>query len=402
MGFLNLDTAQGITNRYVRIAGDSPVDIWGLGGCTRLARMLESMGGVTIVTDQTPAPPDAPVVCLRGDYLYHGRLLQAVLELDDDFALYERAGGALIALRSEVHDAGIFEAGHEAGLPRRLEPDDLVNPYDNRLKKFEPARAWQIRADNRDELEQQLFSSSYKGVTDLVTKWVWPAPARRATKVCARLGIRPNHVTGFSVVLALLAGAAFWYGHFAAGLVLGWFMTFLDTVDGKLARVTLTSSRFGDLLDHSLDLIHPPLWYIAWAVGAGADSFPLALAPLAAVMLAGYIGGRLCEGAFQLWVARFSIFLWRPADSLNRLITARRNPNLIILTGGLLAGQPAAALVAVIAWHVASTLFLLARLGMAWKVKRGQGPLQPWLAGVGPRTPDRAMLHNRLALKIFT
>ena len=402
MGFLNLDTAQGITNRYVRIAGDSPVDIWGLGGRTRLARMLESMGGVTLITDEAPAPPGAPVVCLRGDYLYHGRLLQAVLELDDDFALYERAGGALIALRAGVYEPGIFDAGHEAGLPRRLEPDDLVNPYDNGLKKYEPARAWQIRADNQDELEQELFSSSYKGVTDLVTKWVWPAPARRATKVCARFGIKPNHVTGLSVALALLAGAAFWYGQFAAGLVLGWFMTFLDTVDGKLARVTLTSSRFGDLLDHSLDLIHPPFWYIAWAVGAGAASLPLGLTPLAAVMLAGYIGGRLCEGAFQLWVARFSIFLWRPADSLNRLITARRNPNLLILSAGLLAGQPGPALVAVIAWHVLSTLFLAARLATAWKVKRGQGPLEPWLAGVGPRTPDRAALHNRLALRIFT
>ena len=397
MGFLNLENTQGITNRHVRIAGDSPVRIWGLGGRERLARMLESVGGVTLVTDQAPAPPGAPVVWLRGDYLFHSRLLQAVLELDDEFALYERNSGTVIAVRAEDYDAGKFEAGREAGLPRRVEPDDLVNPYDNRLKKYEPARAWQIRADNRDELEQELFSSSYKGVTDLVTKWVWPAPARQATKVCARFGVSPNQVTGLSLVMAVLAGAAFWYGHFVTGLALGWFMTFLDTVDGKLARVTLTSSRFGDLLDHSLDLVHPPLWYIAWGVGAGADSFPLV-----AILLAGYIGGRLCEGAFQLWVAPFSIFLWRPADSLSRLITARRNPNLIILTAGLFAGQPAAALVVVVAWHALSTLFLLARLGMAWKVKRDLGTLEPWLAGVGPRAAQGAGQGNRLALKIFT
>ena len=192
MGFLNLENKQGITNRHVRIVGDSPVDIWGLDGRTRLTRMLESMEGVTIVMGEAPAPPGTPVVCFRGDYLYHSRLLQAVLELDDDFALYEPNSDALIALRTEIYDAGIFEAGHEAELPRRIEPDDLVNPYDNKLKKYEPARAWQIRADNRDELEQELFSSSYKGVTDLVTKWGWPAPARQATKVCARFGIKPE------------------------------------------------------------------------------------------------------------------------------------------------------------------------------------------------------------------
>ena len=364
--------------------------------------MLEGMEGVTVVTDETPAPPGTAVVYFRGDYLYHGRLLRAVLELDDDFALYERNSGAVIAVRTESYDAGVFEAGREAGLPHRIEPDDLVNPYDNRLKKYEPARAWRIRADNRDELEQELFSSSYKGVTDLVTKWVWPAPARWATKVCARLGVRPNHVTGFSVFLAVLAGAAFWHGHFAAGLALGWFMTFLDTVDGKLARLTLTSSRFGDLLDHGLDLVHPPLWYIAWGVGLGADALPVAFTPLVVLILAGYIGGRLCEGVFLWRVAPFEIFLWRPADSLSRLITARRNPNLLILTTGLVAGQPAAALVAVVVWHALSTLFLLARLGMAWKVKRERGALEPWLAGVDTRVADDAARGNRLAMKIFT
>lgn len=374
-------------------------------GRARLTRLLESMDGVTFVTDGAPPPPGAPVVFLRGDYLFHVRLLQAMLERAEDFALYERNSGAAIAVRTGVYDAGIFETGRAAGLPPGIDPGDLVNPYDNRLKKYEPARAWQIRADNRDELEQELFSSSYKGVTDLVTKWAWPAPARQATKVCARLGVSPNQVTGMSLALAVLAGAAFWYGNFAAGLALGWFMTFLDTVDGKLARVTLTSSRSGDLLDHGLDLVHPPLWYIAWAMGLGVDSLPLALAPLAAVMLAGYIGGRLCEGVFEKWIAPFPIFLWQPVDSLNRLITARRNPNLLILSAGLLAGQPAAALVVVVAWHVLSTLFLAARLGMAWKAKRDKGPLVSWLSEIGSRIEygtGPGSRHNRLALRIFT
>ena len=122
MGLLNLETTQGITNRHVRIIGDSPVHIWGLGGRTRLTRMLEGMEGVTVVTDETPAPPGTAVVCFRGDYLYHGRLLRAVLELDDDFALYDRNSDAVIALRTESYDAGIFEAGQEAGLAPGLNP----------------------------------------------------------------------------------------------------------------------------------------------------------------------------------------------------------------------------------------------------------------------------------------
>ena len=374
-------------------------------GRARLLRMLENMDGVTFVTDGALVSAGTPVVYLRGDYLFHIRLLQAVLELNEDFALHEPNSGAVIAMRTSAGDTGVFELGRVAGAVPGIEPDDLVNPYDNGLKKYEPVRAWQIRADNRNELEQELFSSSYKGVTDLVTKWVWPAPARQATKVCARLGISPNQVTGMSLALALLAGAAFWYGNFIAGLALGWFMTFLDTVDGKLARVTLSSSRFGDLLDHGLDLIHPPLWYIAWGVGLGDNFLPLALAPLSAVMLAGYIGGRLCEGIFEKWIAPFPIFLWQPVDSLNRLITARRNPNLLILTAGLLAGQPGPALVLVVVWHVLSTLFLAVRLSIAWRVARDQGPLVSWLSKIGSGIEDGTASGSRcdrLALKIFT
>jgi phosphatidylglycerophosphate synthase len=44
----------------------------------------------------------------------------------------------------------------------------------------------------------------------------------------------------------------------------------LDTVDGKLARVTVTSGRFGHCFDHIIDLIHPPVWYILWGRGLKA------------------------------------------------------------------------------------------------------------------------------------
>ena len=385
-------------NSYVQIIGDSRTEIWGMTGRTRLARMLARIGGVRVITGAAGLPPGAPVLFLRGDYLFDVRVLQAVTAMDNGFVLHAQDDACAIAVRTHDYDADIFDRDRYPDSLARLAVDDLVNPYNDRLKKYEPARVWRILPDNRALLERELFSGSYKGVTDLVTKWVWPVPARWATKVCTRLQLKPNHVTLFSLLLAILAGYAFWLGEFAAGLLLGWFMTFLDTVDGKLARVTLTSSRFGDLLDHGLDLVHPPFWYLAWGVGlavATPGATPLAL--LMALMLAAYLGGRLCEGVFQHYLAGFSIFMWEPVDSLTRLITARRNPNLLILTAALLAGRPDTGLVLVVAWHVISTLFLLLRLGMAWKARRDRGPLVGWLSAVGPGTR-----HNRLALKIFT
>ena len=94
-------------------------------------------------------------------------------------------------------------------------------------------------------------------------------------------------------------------------------MTFLDTVDGKLARVTFTASQIGHVLDHGLDLVHPPFWYLAWAIGL-AGSFSLALIwhdPATTIIIGGYILGRLLEGIFLL-VFHMEIHSWRPIDSV--------------------------------------------------------------------------------------
>lgn len=118
-------------------------------------------------------------------------------------------------------------------------------------------------------------------------------------------------------------------------------MIFMDTADGKLARVTVTSSRFGDVLDRGLDIIYPPLWYMAWGVSLTAALTQTAgLSMMFSLILIVYVGGRLCEGVFRFWIASFDIFIWRPLDSFNQLITVRRNPNLILLTFGWFIDRP--------------------------------------------------------------
>jgi hypothetical protein len=107
-------------------------------------------------------------------------------------------------------------------------------------------------------------------------------------------------------------------------------------------------------------IIHPPLWYIAWGVElTTALTLPFTLAVLFWLILIGYIGGRLCEGPFQFWVGSFDIFIWRPRDSFSRLITARRNPNLILLTFGWFMDRLDIGVLSVVIWHLISTAFLL-------------------------------------------
>jgi phosphatidylglycerophosphate synthase len=158
-------------------------------------------------------------------------------------------------------------------------------------------------------------------------------------------------------------------------------MTFLDTVDGKLARVTLTSSRFGHIFDHSLDLLHPPFWYLAWGLGlaGGAET-------IMAIVIGGYVVGRLLEGAFLL-AFQIEAHCWRPIDSMFRTITARRNPNLLLLTVGALGGRPDLGLVMVAIWTLASLGFHSVRLLQAFALRRRGRAIEPW--GEALRTEKR-------------
>jgi phosphatidylglycerophosphate synthase len=157
-------------------------------------------------------------------------------------------------------------------------------------------------------------------------------------------------------------------------------MSFLDTVDGKLARVTQTSSRFGNYFDHLIDMLHPPLWWIAWWWGAGAalDPQPGWWNAAGIAVFAGYIALRLLEWSF---IATFGVRIhtWRRWDSRFRLISSRRNPNLILLSAATLCGRPDLGLAAVALWTVGSFAIHGVRWVQAWLEVRRSGPLRSWL-----------------------
>lgn len=391
------------TTTYIYIIGDSETDLWGLSGRERLQRMINISRHATVIDDLEKIPAKAPTILLYANHLFDARVLTALINMQKNMVLYDN-DDVPAAIRTDGYEAPRLlrdilnkNSGNAASDLPRYGVEDLNIDFQQSLKKKDPPYVLPISQANRKQLESELFAGSYKGVTDLVTKWLWPVPAFWATHFCVRHRLQPNHVTLLSLVLAILTGIAFWYSHFGIGLIMGWFMTFLDTVDGKLARVTVTSSRLGDVLDHGLDIVHPPFWYWAWGVGLASTLTPIAgLEILIGLMLFGYIGGRLCEGAFQYWLASFDIFIWQQLDSFNRLITARRNPNLLLLTCGWLIERPDLGFFLVVAWHLISTTILAGRLLSGWRERR-HSPLRSWLQDIDP-SRDREIL----AVKIFT
>jgi CDP-diacylglycerol--glycerol-3-phosphate 3-phosphatidyltransferase len=66
-------------------------------------------------------------------------------------------------------------------------------------------------------------------------------------------GISPNHITVFGMLLSLAAGVLFAAGSIFWGGMLLWASALMDPIDGTVARLSGKVSRFGALLDSTLD-----------------------------------------------------------------------------------------------------------------------------------------------------
>lgn len=256
---------------------------------------------------------------------------------------------------------------------------DLLGLFNRKLRRQQDGLALSLAEDTTAAVEWALFQDVYKGITDIVTRYVWPIPAFWAVRLLSRLGVTPNGVTICGVMLTFAVGVLFYQGAFAAGLGLAWVMTFLDTVDGKLARVTCTSSRLGDLLDHIPDLIHPPLWWICFAAGlAQTGGLTPAVQTSCVVILATYVLGRLCERLFKKQHG-FNQYLWTAFDAKLRMVIARRNTILAILSVGALVQAIDLAFHVAAAWSIVTIGIQAQRCIQAGQERRrGREPF-PWL-----------------------
>ena len=250
------------------------------------------------------------------------------------------------------------------------------------LRKRERPFVLPLSNATADQVERAAYDASYKGVTDALTLYLWRKPAFHLTRWAAQAGLTPNMVTMVGALLCVLAFYLFWNGHYWLGVLSGFAFMVLDTVDGKLARCTGTSSWWGNIFDHGIDLIHPPFWWWAWL--HGLDAYGRSLEPVYAgnvlgVIVIGYVAQRAIEGIFM---RRFKmhIHVWQQVDSRFRLITARRNPNMVILVAALLVGRPDAGIELVALWTLVSLLFHAVRLAQAEAVYYRGGRITSWLA----------------------
>ena len=359
----------------IEAVGENAARLWGLTSAERVRRIAGAQGigeGVRILANldfafdpfwlKWVAERPGHVVTREGEPVLAHCADEASAEAVRRAMLEHRAVG--VADMVEVAQEGFGEQ-HDLVLRKREQPF---------IERLTDARA--------PAIERRTYYAAYKGVTDLLTKYLWPEWALHLTRLAARWGMSPNAVTFIGALFCVAAGVAFYRGEYWPGMAAALVFMVLDTVDGKLARCTITSSKIGDVLDHGIDLVHPLIWWWAWGVGLEAFGRPLEAElfwGVMAALVAGYVVQRAVEGAFILWF-RIHIHVWERIDTHFRLVTARRNPNMVLLFASMVVARPDWGLLAVAGWTILSCLFHIVRLGQA-RLRARRAPVVSWLEG---------------------
>ena len=305
---------------------------------------------------------DGPLVALDGANVVDSRLID-VLAQEGPCCVAARGEGmqraVVLRLTPEVADAIPADAADLCAVADALLAAGRIAPlsdaefpaYINKLRRSLPYWIYTVNdVASRKRLERQMFWDNYKGSTDLLTRYVYPPLVWPLVRLCVRLGIHPNVVTVLSILLTIAAVPLFAQGDFFAGFVCAYGMSVLDSVDGKLARLTLTDSSIGNLLDHGIDIVHPPFWYFAFAWGLGAHTSDHPLYQAAVWLTVFYVADRIVLGIAK-WRLGFALHAATPLDGRVRSFIARRNITMTIMAFSLLIGEGAAGLYIITAWQ---------------------------------------------------
>tara|TARA_R110000782_G_scaffold78276_9_gene155583 strand:+ start:15657 stop:16715 length:1059 start_codon:yes stop_codon:yes gene_type:complete len=347
-------------NADTLLQGNANALIWGMTSAERVRRLI---------AQETAKKPvaDGYTLHINLDYVFDPLLLRLALKMPGTLFV-DGPTPVLGQWQGETSD-------------RTIDLSTGPSFYNEQLRKSETPFAMRLTPETRYRIERASYFGAYKGVTDLLTKYLWPELAFHLTRLAAALKMTPNMVTGIGATLCILATIFFYHGQFWTGVACGFGFMVLDTVDGKLARCTITSSKWGNVFDHGIDLVHPPFWWYAWGIGLGAVGLPLSSASFTLIMLAilfGYVAQRLIEGAFLKTVG-MDMHVWRPFDSWFRLITARRNPNMAILVISLIAGRPDIGLIAVAGWTIISLIVHAVQLAQITIARSRGQTITSWL-----------------------
>ena len=332
------------------------------------------------------AAVESPLLLLEGDGVYDDRVLDHLLAAGPGNSV---AGGGLCAAWADtglVAELARVPPG-EGGVPgpalwkavseqTRVTDAARLDSYVPELRlTMAPVMVRLERPAQLGEVERLMYRRTFKGVIDIVASRGYYHPVRWITRLLAPTEVSPNSVTALSIAAIWLAAPCFALGMPVAGIALGWAGVIADSVDGKLARLTLNLSDRMGAVEHVSAVPALGLWLLAFGGWVSDWKLLTSSGPAVAtwVLLACFALDKGVSGGFRRLTGR-EIFDYGRGDALFHPFAARRNILLLMMTVGVAADAAAAALAAMSAWMAATLLFHALRALQVAVARIGKGP----------------------------
>lgn len=328
----------------------------------------------------TAADATEPLILLEGDGIYDERILAALLTSSTSLYIYDehqpRAPLAIVIHPTDQHyihsaiaclSTFCQQARQQGWLPSlsiyQMEsyiPDlrQYAVPFLLRLERPEAIQG----------IENAMYEKTFKGVMDFIATYIYRLPVRGLVRLLAPTRITPNAVTAMSVLCSFAAIPLFAAGWIWTAFLVAYTFVICDSLDGKLARMTIRLSKRAGQIDHGTSTPFEACYYLAWTwhfSGGHLTTWPA----VAGMLLFGFFClDKITTGTFSRIFHRslFDYHLW---DARFHLIAGRRTINLTIMAVGYALQAPITALVITMVWMGVTMGWHMSRF--AWHAHAG-------------------------------
>ncbi|HLX38068.1 MAG TPA: CDP-alcohol phosphatidyltransferase family protein [Candidatus Binataceae bacterium] len=252
--------------------------------------------------------PSEPCVRLNGNLVFATSHLRRILDQDGG-----RSGPVMSTVSADYERGGSIAIGPLAELVRTgLEQPSFIN-----TASYLPF-ALNGRLEDREEAEERLARALKDETADTdapLARYIDRNLSWRISKRLAQTSITPNQVTLTNTIIGLLsawlfAAPSYWLR--VIGSLLFLFSITVDGVDGELARLTMTESKFGGMLDVATDnIVHVAVFAgIFWGCyrNSGDSSYlyliPVVLGGFGLCALATYLALSVDAEGAEEWLGK--------------------------------------------------------------------------------------------------
>lgn len=323
----------------------------------------------------TAKDSEQSLMLLEGDGIYDERVLTTLLTSPHSLAIHGRNHEETpIAMVIHASDRK-FLTDHSLDLQQFLQQEtpqgwlktlsiDAMDSYIPELRQTAVPLLIKLRHKARIRaIENEMYENTFKGVMDFIATYVYRLPVRELTRWLAPTWVTPNHVTAVSVLCSFAAIPLFAMGWLWTGLAVAFTFIIADSLDGKLARLTIRLSKVAGHIDHITSPLFEACYYLAWGWYFSGGDFSTSPGQAGVLLFCFYGLDKITTSVFGLKFRR-SLLDYKPLDARFHLIAARRTVNLSIMAIGCLFQRPVIALYIITIWMFITMLWHMYRFAL--------------------------------------